>query len=404
MTDLVLRVRWRRTLLLLGVVAPLLACGGAGAPDASLPSPPDSGSPTVKPATTPDSAPTRVVLTEAAATAAGIRTEAARRADGASDGMLIDAPGQVEADPSRTAFVSPRAAGRLERLTAVVGDRVAANEVVAWVVSPAFTTAQADFQQATRRARLLASTPDSAGARALENAAASRLRLLGLRDEELARLAGGGEPSALLPVTTPFEGSLVEGMTLAGASVESGTPIFRIIDLRELDVVADVPERFLPDLEVGQVAIVLLAAYPDLRLRGRVERIRDELDPTTRTIEALVHVSNRNQALRPGMFAKVQLQVQAGPASRAAAAEAPLVIPSTAVLTDVDQRYVFVETAPYTYDRRVIELASNDARFGGVGTGDVVVHGGIRPGERVVVDGAFALKSQLAKASFAEEE
>ena len=75
-----------------------------------------------------------------------------------------------------------------------------------------------------------------------------------------------------------------------------------------------------------------------------------------------------------------------------------------AVVSDVDQRYVFVETAPYTFERRLIELASNDARFGGVGVKEVVVHGGIRSGERVVVEGAFTLKSELAKAGFAEEE
>jgi multidrug efflux pump subunit AcrA (membrane-fusion protein) len=345
-----------------------------------------------------------VVLTKAAASAAGIRTEAARRADGAMEEMLVEAPGQVEADPSRTAFVSSRAAGRLERFTAVVGDRVTENQTVAWVMSPAFLTAQNDFRQATRRTVLLADTPDSNGARALAAAAGRRLRLFGLSDAEMSRLEQGGEPSALLPVTAPFGGSLVESMTLAGASVEAGTPIFRLIDLRELDIAADVPERFLPDLHVGQRAVVLLAAYPDLRLEGKVERIKDELDPTTRTIEALVHVENRRRALRPGMFAKVQLRVGGERASRARVAAASLVLPAAAVVSDVDQRYVFVETAPYTYERRLIELAANDARFGGVGAKEVVIHGGVRPGERVVVNGAFTLKSELAKAGFAEEE
>lgn len=404
MTEVSLSFRPCRTFVLLRVVVLLIACGGGGASDAAPPESTGRSPAAVEVAGKGDSVPSRVVLTAASATAAGIRTETARRADGASEGMLVEAPGQVEADPSRTAFVSPRAAGRLERLTAVVGDRVTANQTVAWVMSPAFTTAQNDFRQATRRAALLTATPDSVGARALAAAAGSRLRLFGLPEAELERLAQGGEPSALLPVTSPFEGSLVEGMTLAGASVEPGTPIFRLIDLRELDVAADVPERFLPDLHVGQRATVLLAAYPDLRLEGRVERIRDELDPTTRTIEALVHVANRDRALRPGMFAKVQLQVQAGRASRAAVAEAPLVIPAAAIVSDVDQRYVFVEAGPYTYERRVIELASNDARFGGVGAKEVVVHGGIRSGERVVVNGAFTLKSELAKAGFAEEE
>lgn len=403
MTDTSPRAGLGRALLLLGVVAPLVACGGGRTPEAAPEELRDRAPVSAEAAGAGDSAPSRVVLTEAAATAAGIRTEPARRADGASEGMLVEAPGQVEADPSRTAVVSARAAGRLERLTAVVGDRVAANQAVAWVMSPAFLTAQHDYRQATRRASMLAGTPDSAGARALAAAARSRLRLFGLAESEMERLAQGGEPSPLLPVTTPFEGSLVENMTLAGAAVEAGTPIFKLIDLRELDIAADVPERFLPDLHVGQAAVVLLAAYPDLRLEGRVERIKDVLDPTTRTIQALVHVVNRGRALRPGMFAKVQLQVRGDRASRATAAAAPLAIPASAVVSDVDQRYVFVETAPFAYERRAVELALADARFGGVGAREVVVHGGIRPGERVVVEGAFTLKSELAKAGFAEE-
>ena len=403
MTDAPFARRPDRSIWSCAAVVLLIGCGGGRTPETGQADAPDSLPASGEVAVADDSALSRVVLTEASATAAGIRTETARRADGAAAGMLVEAPGQVEADPSRTAFVSARAAGRLERLTAVVGDRVLANQTVAWVSSPAFVTAQNDYLQAVRRAGLLAGTADSAGARAIEAAARNRLRLFGLPEAELERLAQGGEPSALLPVTTPFEGSLVEGMTLAGASVEPGTPIFRLIDLRELDIAADVPERFLPDLHVGQRAVVFLAAYPDLRLTGRVERIRDELDPTTRTIEALVHVANPDRALRPGMFAKVQLQVEGVRGSRATLAEAPLVIPAAAIVSDVDQRYVFVETAPYTYERRIVELAANDARFGGVGAKEVVVHGGVLPGERIVVEGAFTLKSELAKAGFAEE-
>ncbi len=402
MTDQLRIIRLARGLSRTGLLSLMLACGGSGHEGEAVAD--SEAAPAGANESRSDTlAPSRVVLTAAAAAAAGVRTEPVRRADGASEGILVEAPGQVEADPSRTAFVSARAAGRLEQLTAVVGDRVGAQQAVAWVMSPAFLTAQHDYQQASRRAALLATTPDSTGARALAAAAASRLRLLGVSEPDLRLLAAGGEPAALLPVTTPFEGSLVEGMTLPGAAVEPGTPIFRLIDLREVDVAADVPERFLPDLRVGQRAVVLLAAYPDLRLAGRVERIKDELDPTTRTVEALVHVSNRDRTLRPGMFAKVQLQVAGARASRATEAAAPLVIAAGAVVSDVDQRYVFIETAPFTYERRVIELAAHDARFGGVGAKEVVVHGGIRAGERVVVEGAFTLKSELAKAGFAEE-
>lgn len=400
MTDTSRAGQNRGTLLLAMAVVLLPACSGR------VESPPKESAANageMTPPQTGDSIRQRVVLTEAAASAAGIEVVLARTADGSAPGSVIEAPGQVEADPSRTAFVSSRAAGRLERLGAVIGDRVAGNQAVAWVMSPAFVAAQHDFAQATSRAARLAGTADSTGGRALAAAARNRLRLFGLEDPELDRLERGGEPATLLPVTTPFEGSLVEGLTLPGASVEAGTPIFRLIDLRELDVAADVPETFLPDLRVGQRANVTLAAYPDLRLTGRVERIKDELNPTTRTIEALVHVENPTRILRPGMFARVQLEIAGGAAVASRQQARSLIVPAQALGVEAEQQYVFVETAPFTYERRLVEASTND-RFGGVQASERVVQGDLKAGDKVVARGAFTLKSELAKASFAEEE
>lgn len=377
----------------------LTGCGGT--PD-TPPVARVADSATIVPHPGHDSLPQRIVLTETAAIAAGIRVEGLGAGDAALDDAAIEAPGQVVADPSRTAFVSARAAGRLERLGAVTGDRVVAHQTVAWVMSPAYLTAQQDLRQAGARAALLAGTSDSAGGQALAQAARARLKLYGVPEAEVDRIAGGGEPQALLQVTAPFEGSLVEGLTLAGASVEAGTPIFRLIDLRELDVAADVPERFLPALRIGQRATVMLAAYPDLRISGRIERIRDELDPTTRTIEALVHVDNPTRVLRPGMFAKVQLHVS-GPVGSQRRPSGAFQLPAAAVLAEQAERYLFVEVAPYTYERRIVELVTRDEATGSAARDEVLVRGPLTAGDRVVVRGAFTLKSELAKAGFAED-
>ncbi len=351
-----------------------------------------------------DSALAHVTLTQAAATAAGIEVLPARAADGSSAESIVEAPAQVEAEPSRMAFISSRAAGRLERLTAVAGERVAANHIVGWVVSQAFVTAQHDFVQAPRRAGLLSATADSSGGRMLAEAARNRLRIFGLSDDDLDQLAHGGAPEAMLPVRAPFEGSLLEGLTLAGASVEAGTPIFRLVDLREVDVAANVPEAFLADLRVGQRASVTLAAFPTLRLSGTVERITDELDPATRTVEARIHVRNPDRTLRPGMFARVQLHVAGKRIATPPEQSRALVVPADAVGTEGEQRYVFVETSPLTYERRPVEVSVNDGRFGGIEASERVVVGTLKPGEQVVVKGLFTLKSELAKANFAEEE
>jgi multidrug efflux pump subunit AcrA (membrane-fusion protein) len=339
-----------------------------------------------------------VTLTPSAVQNAGIELATAGRAAGAVS-AAIDAPGQVEADPSRIAFVSSRAAGRLERLVAVIGDRVEAGQVVAWVQSPAFVTAQHDYQLAVRREAVIGMTADSSGARALRQAAEDRLKLLGVSEREIDALRRGDAPAPLLAVTAPFPGSLVEGLTLAGAAVEPGTPIFRLIDLRELDIAADVAEQQLPLLRIGQDAIVIVPAYPDLRITGRVERIKDELDPTTRTIEALIHVRNPNGVLRPGMFARVRV----GSGTAAAATSGAVTVPASALLSDGGQQYLFVAKDSVTFERREVRLASADARYGAIGGLSVVIDEGLQAGERVVAKGAFILKSELAKAGLGDD-
>ncbi len=401
MTDAFVISALHRQLLSVGLVLALTGCGRER-PEAT---PSDTAVATAPPtkaaAGGADSLPSRITLPAAAAAAAGIRTEPARRAERNAEATMAEVPGQVEADPSRTAFISARGAGRLERLTAVAGDRVAADQVVAWVMSPEFLTAQNDFRQATRRAALLAGSTDSAGALALAAAARGRLRLFGLGTAELDRLERGGEPSGLLPVTSPFAGSLVEGLMLTGSSVGAGTPIFRLIDLSGVNIAASVPERLLPGLRVGQRALVTVPAYPGRQLDGRVERIKDELDPGTRTVIALIHVANPGRLLRPGMFAQIRLQVPAGTAALSGAVTS---VPATALVSDGEQRYVFVEVAPLTYERRAVELGVNDVGVERTGAVRVTLRSGVRAGEKVVTQGAFTLKSELAKAGFAEEE
>ena len=336
-----------------------------------------------------------VTLTEAGARTAGIEVMAVQVADAAGALGGMEVPGQVEFDPARVALVSPRAAGRIERLAAVEGDRVGAGQPVAYILSPAFLTAQNDFIQAVRRAELLAGTQDEQGARAIVAAARRRLQLLGVSSALVARLQRTGAPTDLLPVPAPFAGSITEMQALPGSAVEPGSPIFKIADLSVVNVTAEVPERALPNLRTGQDATIRLAAYPSLEFKGRVERIRDELDPETRTAKAVIRVANSERTLRPGMFASVNLPGLTGGQPAAAAAVSALTVPSSAVVTDGADRHVFVEVGPRTYERRAVQVAP--------ASGDqVVVTAGLNAGERVVTKGAFTLKSELGKAAFGD--
>lgn len=345
--------------------------------------------------------PGRVTLSEEAFRTARILSEPVGSETAAAVGSGgLQVPGEVGLDPGRVAVISPRTAGRIERLTVVPGQRVAAGATVALLTSREYLTAQADLAQAVRRAGMLAGTGDEAGAQGLVEAARRRLRLLGASPGAIAALERGGNPSPLLPVPAPFAGSILEVLAPAGSGVEAGTPIFRIADLSTVLVGADVPERALASVRPGESAVVRIAAYPDRSFTGRVERLGDVLDPQTRTLEALIRVPNGDRALRPGMSATVSIDVPGGGAGAGAVV---LTVPSSAVVSDGAMRYVFVEVGPRTFERRVVEIAPG-APGAGPAASRVAVVSGVEPGERVVTRGAFTLKSELAKASLVDDD
>jgi len=350
----------------------------------------------------------RVTLTDAAYRTAGIETAVAITERTPSPAGL-EVPGQVEFDPRRVTLITPRASGRVEQLMVVSGERVRAGQPVALLYSPAFLTAQQDYLLAERRARLLEGTADAEGAEALARAARRRLTVLGVPDSAIARLADGGEPETLLAVRAPFAGNIMDADVMSGIAVEAGDSLFRLADLSDVDVAAQVPERALPLVYIGQSATIEIAAYPGMRFEGKVERLLGELNPETRTVEAVIHAPNRGGRLRPGMYATVRLAAEPGAAvavrTAGPAPDSLVTIPEEAVVTEGEGRMVFVEVGPRTYERRAVEVTSLTPPGSAVSSARrVLVSRGVAPGERVVTRGAFTLKSELAKHSFAHDE
>jgi RND family efflux transporter MFP subunit len=348
----------------------------------------------------------RVTLSEAGYQTAQIAVESPRVEPSALAGAGLEVAGQVELDPARVALISPRTAGRVERLLVVPGDRVRAGETVALLYSPAYITAQADLIQALRRAATLTGTGDAEGAQALASAARRRLQLLGVAEESIAALQNSGSPSDLLHVVAPFDGSVLERQALAGTAVEVGSPLFTIADLSAVNAAAAIPEHALRNVRIGQKASIQVSSYPERRFAGQVTRLSDQIDSTRRTAKALIRIANPERLLKPGMFATVVLDEPAraptGNRGKPGAPSSALSVPATAVLSDTEERYVFVQVGPRSFERRPIEVVTGTASV--MGGERILVVSGLVPNELVVTRGAFILKSELAKSSFAEDE
>jgi cobalt-zinc-cadmium efflux system membrane fusion protein len=210
-------------------------------------------------------------------------------------------------------------------------------------------------------------------------AAERRLHVFGVSDEEIRRLADDHGSPADLTLTSPIEGRVVESAAVVGAMVDASHQILTVVDTRVLWVDAEIYERDIAQVRLGQRAAVRVPAYPDEVFEGAVVYIGDMVKPETRTIAVRTEVPNTAQRLKPGMFANVVFQT----------GERPSVVslPAQAILEDAEGHLVFVRTTA-GFEPRLVELGAQD-------NGNREVVRGVSPGDAVVVAGHYQLKSRL---------
>ncbi len=177
-------------------------------------------------------------------------------------------------------------------------------------------------------------------------------------------------------IRAPFSGVLGIRQVSPGSLVTPGTGIATLDDIARVYVDFPVPEAQLANLAVGQQVTATSAAYPGRNFEGVVSTVTTRVDPATRAVTVRGDFGNADRALRPGMLLQVHLQL---PQRQA------LVLPEIAVIQVGNDSYVFRVKPDGTVERADVVLGSRDA-------GQVVVEQGLKPGDRIVVDGTGKLR------------
>ena len=149
--------------------------------------------------------------------------------------------------------------------------------------------------------------------------------------------------------------------------------LLSISNIDSVWITANVPEHLVGVITQGQRVTIDLPAYPNLVWHGKVAFVNAFLDPDTRRNQTRIAMPNPGGKLQPNMYATVRVSV---PQSHF------VMIPISAVLMNDDTTSVYVETAPWTFQRRVVQLGAEDGH-------DVRVVSGLKPGERIAASGGI---------------
>jgi len=271
------------------------------------------------------------------------------------------------AEPNR-AYVNARVSGWVEHLYAdYVGKRIERGEPLLALYSPDLVSAQEEYLLARR----LKDDTLAAGAR-------RRLELWDIGADQIDSLERRGTATRTLLLRAPRSGEIVEKMVIDGQAVKPGDNLFLIADRRVLWVDVAVFERDAPAVRVGMRAMVRVDAVPRATFEGRLTFIQPQLDERTRTLTARLDVDNANGALRPGMYATVELST---------AGRRAVTVPLAAVLPTGTHNIVFVNRG----DGRFLP---RDVRVGQHGDSLIEIVEGLQPGDEVVASATFLLDSE----------
>jgi Cu(I)/Ag(I) efflux system membrane fusion protein len=270
-------------------------------PNGAVPNCPICGMPLSKrkKGTTPEMPPgvkARVQLTPERVRLAGIETVAASYMPLIKE---VRAVGYVAYDERRLSEIVTRVAGYLEKLHVnSTFDTVLAGAPLAEIYSPALYSGVEELRLAQKH-------------RATDLVASSRqrLRLLGISDREIDDVLADQNDRARLLIRSPQSGQVVEKNVVEGASVDAGATLFKVADLSQVWIEADVFERDLSMLRQGQPVEAHVEAFPGQVFSGTVALIYPELNSQTRTGRIRVAVENPELLLRPGMYASVLVKM-----------------------------------------------------------------------------------------------
>jgi membrane fusion protein, copper/silver efflux system len=294
----------------------------------------------------------------------------------------LAATGIVQYDQSRQAKVTAWVAGRIDRLYVnTVGAYVSRGKPVAELYSPDLIAAQQEYLLALKSREQFKNSPIQAisqGGEGLVASARQRLKLMGVKDWQIAALQKGGEPNIRIPIYTPLSGVVIEKIVQQGQYVNLGEPLFSIADLSSVWVEVEVYENDFPFVKVGQRVAITSQSYPGKTFTGRVSFIYPFLDPKTRTVKVRVGLGNPGMRLKPDMFVSAVIK---SPLLSA------LAVPSSAVIDTGKRQVVWVETQPGVFQPRDVQVG---ARI----DDKVQILSGISEGDKVAATGAYLIDSE----------
>lgn len=324
---------------------------------------------------------------------AGLKTvKAETRAGGARLGVLTS----IAYDATKWAEVNARADGAVREVRVDVGTVVKKGATLAVIESATVGADQSRARAASSRVTVAQANLEreqsllGQGIAAQKDVLAAQQELDSAKAEVAALRAslgvvGKSTGASGYQVVAPIAGTVTKRNVTVGHMVGSAQDVmFEIVDITSMRAELEIPETELQRVRVGQSIVVTVDALPGETFSGTIDFIAPEVARETRTTKARATLANAQGSLRANMFGRAEIAL--------GGTETSVIVPRMAVQRVAEIDLVFISVAPGEYEVRRVKT--------GVREGDSVeLTEGVKPGEELVTEGSFFLKTETLKGS-----
>jgi membrane fusion protein (multidrug efflux system) len=294
----------------------------------------------------------------------------------------IEVQGNV--DTKENIVISPEYSGILTQLYAKAGQKVSKGQVLARIDDGGLSAslAQAETQLA------LAKTTFERQKNLWDQKIGSEIQFLQAKTSLESQQKVVAQIKSQLnktKVVAPFSGTIDEVMTERGKVIAPGMNLFRIVNLNNMYVTANVPENYIPQLKLGAKVEVHLNAL-GISYQGKVRQVGNYINPNNRTFSIEITLPNPDNLLRPNQVAVLKIEDYKNPKA--------ILLPENIVQETADGSKVIYTINEFGKDN-IAKVTQKKIEIGYTSGTYVEVKSGITAGEIVVTDGAKSLKDGI---------
>ena len=291
--------------------------------------------------------------------------------------------GRVDYNEEMMTRLHPKTEGWIEKLYIdKTGEQVKKDTILLNIYSPQLVTSQQEYLLALNSLQKLKDSPYediSRGAEEMVQTSRERLELLDVPAHQIRDLEKSRKIKKHLHIHSPFNGIVLKIGAREGQYVTPGTELYMLANLSNVWVYADIYEDELPWVQVGDEVDIQLTGIPGRTFTGRLTYIYPYAEAKTRTVKVRLEFDNKEQLLKPDMYANVTIHTQSQTNA--------VVIPSEAIIRSGMREQVFVVRGPGKFEPREVKL--------GVSSGGMVqILEGVAAGEEVVTSSQFLIDSE----------